>query len=318
MTATPPHSLLPIDVAVLRQCIRWTMLRPVHLVALSGASPWTIRGSLRRLTATGMVTSEPVTATLRDQTGRLRRTITFVYVATAKGAGHAGSWVVPGTGGVTVNLPAPRPSAALSDHVLGVADLAAWYASFHGPAAVVAEREILSLERPSKLTPARQVSSYWSVPVPRRVGIHPPDLGLVAPDGSRWAIELERATKSVADYTEVVAAYQQAGMGQVWHVLSKSTGQRLAQACHQLGIRVAATSDGVNVSADGKFRLQGWLPAQSSGGGPETWQSSRLVPVSAPGGLPTPAQRPDLSASWRRGSLVDPEDPWGAESVLVA
>ena len=307
-------SVLPIDVEVVRAALRFTAIRPVHAVAMAGGSPWTVRSSLRRLTHDGMLAPRHTVIELTDRDGRTRSTPTVVYVATPRGAAHAGSWFVPGYDDA-VSLPAPRPSAALASHIDGVASLAAWYRHFGYQ--VVAEREIVSLERPSRITPDRQVLSQWAVTTQRGV-LHPPDLIAVTGSGRALAVELERATRNVADYLDVVGAYQAAGVAQVWHVLSSATAQRLARACHRLGIKVAPTPFGVNVSEDGMFRLQAWLPGRAAGGGPETWATSRNFPHAPPAGIAVPTPLPDLSQAWRRGSVVDPNVPRGPEAILVA
>ena len=318
MTRRTPASLLPIDVEVLRLAVRFTAIRPVHATSWTGASPWTVRASLRRLTDVGALTSRPVVIALRDRSGTIRPAPTVVYSATGKGATYAGAWTVPGYEDL-VSLTAARPSAALADHTDGVTGLACWYR--HYGYTVVAEREILSLERPSALHRDRRPIARWSVPL-SSIGqsIHPPDLVAVAPDGTGWAVELERATKSVANYVEVIGAYRAAQVPQVWHVLSNATAKRLAEACRKLGIVVRPDpASGANVSADGLFRLQGWAPGRAAGGGPEGWHPNRLIPGSPPAGLPAPRELPDLSRTWRRGVALSPDEAaLGPGSVMVA
>jgi len=72
-------------------------------------------------------------------------------------------------------------------------------------------------------------------------------------------------------------------------------------------------------TADGQVRIQLWVPAPAAEGGPEAWSTDRWLPRQAPAGLPTPAVRPDLTASWKLGSVVGPEgviEP--AESTWLA
>lgn len=304
MTRPTPASLLPIDVEIVRMATRFTAVRPMHLVAWTGASPWTVRAGLRRLTDSGLIRTAPVILHLRDATGQVRAMSTTVYVATSAGAKAAGSWTVAGYDDL-VSLSAPRPSAATADHTSAVADLACWYrrSGFE----IVAEREIVSMERPTKLGRGRPPAVAWTTAIsPIGGGVHPPDLVACAADGTPWAVELERARKPVATYKEVIGAYHQIGRGQVWHVGSAATGKRIHDACAQLGIPLAPRA-GMYLSPDGLVRMQLWTPAPSAGGGPETWGARRWVPAQAPAGLPTPAVRPDLTASWKLGAIVDPE-----------
>lgn len=315
VTRPAPTSLLPIDVEILRFAIRFTAIRPLHAVGWSGASPWTVRSSLRRLTDSGMLAPRPTVLDLLDRAGRIHTAPTVVYVATGRGASYAGAWPVAGYDDL-VSLTAPRPSASSASHTDGVASLACWYRAYGYQ--VVAEREIASLERPTAIHPSRSIQTAWTVPV-STIGhaLHTADLIAVAPDGKALAVELERAQKPVSVYTEVVGAYVRAGRPQVWHALSNATAQRLAQACRRVGLDVRPDTSGVNVSSDGLFRLQGWLPAPAAGGGPESWKVDRLVPKVAPAGLP--GQRVDLSSSWRRGTVLTPDEAAvAASSVMIA
>ena len=298
---TRQRTFTDLDREILQFLLRFTYARGHHVAGWTGASGYTVQERLAFLSSLGMVDRFQQSLELVDENRMVRRTVATVWEVTAKGAAAAGAWVVPGTGDLITTLPAPRSSRLMANHIVGVADLAVWYRRFGFD--VAAEREILSLERPSRLTPDREVYSFWSVPVPGRVGIHPPDLGAVAHDQTMWAVELERATKSVSDYTEVIGAYQQAGMGQVWHVLSNATATRIAKACQRLGIRATPTPAGANVSEDGLFRLQGWLPGRMGLSGPATWK--KQWPGSAPAGLSVPREKPDLSSSWRRGGVVN-------------
>ncbi|WP_448058732.1 hypothetical protein [Cellulomonas hominis] len=317
MSARPIHTLTRLDTEALRFIDRFHMVRAFHVVAWTGASPWTVRDRLGNLARAGLVRPRTVSVDLRDGT-TIRESLAGVWQVTGRGADRAGTWIVPGTGGVTVSMPARRPSALITHHVLGVADLAVWYRRFGY--AVAAEREILSLERATALAPERLMLSSWTVPVPGRMGVHPPDMGVVHPDGSRWAIELERATKTVTDYAEVMAAYRDASLGQVWHVLRGPTVRRLREAAERIGVAWGPEpARGVIASNDGLIRLQGWLPGRVALRNPATW--ARQVPRRAlPGGIAVPFDvpdgLPDLAAAWRRGVPIDVNaedfDPYAA------
>lgn len=127
----------------------------------------------------------------------------------------AGEWEATGTGRM-ISLPGGGGRSRLtSDHVIGVGDLAGSYHSYGF--GIAAKREILSLERVRALScgprGVQRVSSDWSVTIPGRTGIHPPDMGVINPAGAMWAVELEWATKSVAEYQRVIAANRGAGLG---------------------------------------------------------------------------------------------------------
>ena len=165
----------------------------------------------------------------------MRDTFCTVWTTTTTGAGYIGSWNVPGTEGA-VTLPAPRMSKLLTHHAIGVADLGVWYRQ--QGFTLTAEREILSLERPFLLWPAGRpdAKAFWSVTIPGRNGIHPPDLGAVGPDGAMWCVELERATKTVDEYVDIIRAYRAETLGQVWHILTQATAKRVMEACTRLGV----------------------------------------------------------------------------------
>lgn len=305
------RSLNALDIEILRFLTRFAMARPHHVVAWTGASPHTVKRRLPALAAAGLTKSSPVNAALRGADGRVRDAICTVWTTTRAGAALAGDWTVPGSE-VRVSLPVPRPSALLTHHTLGAVDLACWY-RLHG-FEVAAEREIRSTEQPSALTPDRQVTQFWTTRTATMLGVHPPDLGVVAPDGGVWAVELERSTKTVADYRSVIAAYRNAGMGQVWHISSQATARRIMEACQYLGILWQKqpeedTAVSVAVSAgDGLVRLQPWMPGRSGLGQPSTWETRRLFPRTAPAGFPALTERPDFSTSWRKGRIIDMDD----------
>lgn len=301
---TRTASLSALDVEILRFLTRFGMARPHHVVAWTGASPHTIRRRLKDLGDRGAIRSFKVTAGLRGADGRVRETVCSVHATTVAGTRYIGEWQVPGYDR-PVTLPVPRHSRMLAMHTLGVTDLAAWYriAGF----AIASEREIRSVELESKIAPDRPTRRFWCVQLPGRVGVHPPDLGAVDVAGQAWAVELERSCKTVQEYFAIIAAYRAAGMGQVWHIETQATARRVMDACARLGV-TWRQEGGVSVSdGDGLIRLQGWVPGRAALCGPEAWQTRKLFPRSSPASIPGPDVRPDLSAAWRRGRILDAE-----------
>lgn len=302
---TRARTLSSLDIEIIQFLTRFQIARGHHITGWTGGSPHTITRRLSHLAAAKLIRSYPVAITLRHPDGTLRDTQCHVWSATGKGATLAGDWLVPGTGGMRAQVPVRSFSRQQSDHILGVVDLAVWYrrTGFE----VASEREILSLERATNFDPERPVQSFWSTTIPGRSAIHPPDMGAVSPDGTMWAIELERALKTVDDYRDVISAYRAAGRGQIWHVARQPTSRRLIEACKRLGVQWGPSPvAGVMVSHDGLIRFQGWLPGRSGLRGPATWKN--LWPRSAPAGLPTPTEPPDLTATWRQGRIVDIND----------
>lgn len=270
-------ALNDLDREILRFILRFGMIRSHHAYQWSGASPYTIREHLKKLSGRGFIADTVVQVDLRDPaTQKIKSTQAHVWICTGKGADRVPEWRPVGYGpDISLHLPATSNSRLLAHHMLGVVDLACWYRRYGYQ--VVAEREIRSLELlmpagPKGMKNADRkrhatVAPVWSVTIPGRPGIHPPDLGVVGPDGSRWAVELERATKTVQDYTAIMGAYRAAGIGQVWHVLAGVTGKRLMEAATRNGIVWGPPPlTGVVASDDARVRLQGWMPATTMGG----------------------------------------------------
>jgi hypothetical protein len=302
---TAHASLSSLDVQILQFLTRFGIARPHHIVGWTGASPHTIKRRLPALRAAGAAQSSIVGVALRDRGGQIRDTFCTAWSATGSGIAYLEPWRVPGYADQRITLPRARTSRQMAHHALGVVDLAVWYRQQGFD--VASEREIRSLEQPSGLHPERTVVSSWTVQIPGRTGVHPPDLGAVAPDGGMWAVELERATKEVRDYQAVIAAYRGAGLGQAWHIASQATARRVMDACTRLGVTWGPPpAPGVTASTDGLVRLQGWLPGRAGLSGPAQWQ--RHFPRSSPAGIPVPDGKPDLSASWRRGRVIDLND----------
>jgi len=299
-------ALTPLDREVLTLLCRFTLARGHHVVGWTGCSPDGARKSIRRLTAGRFIARETVAADLLDGNGHIRSTTCTVYRATVRGASQIGKWRIPGTE-LNVHVDPIRPAPSMANHILGVADLAVWYRRFGFD--VGGEREVLSVERPSVIGvgPKRQLIAHWTTRIPGRVGVHPPDLVACGQDGTEWAIELERTKKTVQEYADVIASYRAQGIGQVWHVLGRGTGQMLGQAGVRVGVQWGTPPyPGVNVSTDGLVRLQGWAPGVSLGR-TSSWAPKGLWPVQAPAGLPVGVTGPVILDRWRQGSIVDPD-----------
>ncbi len=332
-----------LDQAQLNITLRYTMLRPVHFYQLLGGSPHTHRAHLERNVERGLlakaITPVKAAADWNDMKS-IRDTVANVYVITTEGRKHVQPWVPVGYPADTLlNMPPADRSRTQSDHQLGCVDLTAWYTRMGFK--VVSEREIRSLEMDGvrgageRRYPQPTGGPFWTVHVPGMIGVHPPDLGVIDTAGRRWGIELERATKEVSDYQGVIHAYRAAGLGQVWHIRSNATAERLREACERLGIELDPDQY-VLRSADGLVRLQMWLPGASlSGLATKDWyignrvkQGKRTVVVdrwpahiakNPPGAIDAFEEQTDemLAATWRRGRVdiraVDPglsEDGW--------
>ena len=321
MAPRHPGPLQKLDVEVLRFLVRAGMARPDALVAWTGASPWTIRASYRRLTGRELVRARPVTMQLRDANGTVRESAATVWAATKAGSTllRAMPHFVPGTT-VRTSLGAPKTSPHMADHTVGAAHLAAWYRGA-GVGEVAFERDIVRLERPSAIAgQPRQTVVAWTVTVPGMRGVHPPDLGVVH-DGQLFAVELERKEGERDNYVALLAAYRDVGIGLIWHVATKLSWTRLHEAASYIGTRWGASPGrGVNMSADGMLRIQGWAPGRVLAG-PASWATAGNIPAAPPAGFPSPGVPVKLD-NWRLGTVVDPHAPqqnlWEPADVLDA
>ncbi|MGV8979193.1 MAG: hypothetical protein ACOH17_14230 [Cellulomonas sp.] len=299
-------ALTPLDRELVLFLARFTYGRGAHLVGWTGASPDGVRKSIRRLLEGRFIARETVAADLRDSQGHIRSTTTTVYRATKRGANQIGRWRIPGTE-LTVHVEPLKPSTTMANHILGVADLAVWYRR-HG-LDVGGEREVLSVEKPTVIGVGakRQLVSHWTISIPGKVGVHPPDAVAVGQDGSMWALELERTRKTVQEYSDVIAAYRAVGIGQVWHVLGRTTAEALWAGAALAGVRWGPSPyPGANVSTDGLVRLQGWAPSRSLGR-TSSWAAAGMWPTSSPAGLPVGVTGPVVLDAWRQGTVVDPD-----------
>lgn len=317
------RSLSDLDVTVLQVVTKLGLARGAHLSAWTGASPWTIRARLRGLADRGLVQEVVACVDVWDPaTSRLRSTVVHCWECTSRGSRLAGEWTVVGYDGLRTGLTAASRSRSLAQHVLGAADLACWYRRYGF--AVVTEREVRSLEGrgmpgTGRVRVTRPGSGTWSVDVLGRPDPHPADLGAVHPDGSRWAIELERATKTVSEYAAVISAYQGAALGQVWHILSGATTKRVVAAAQQCGVTWAPeNAPGTLRSIDGQFRIHRWLPARALSSGPASWAAKDGWPAFLPrvppagfGGVDarglSPIDVESLRSAWIIGRTIDIE-----------
>ncbi len=305
------HALNDLDVVILQWLTRLGTVRPHHLVQVTGAAPSTVQKRLGLLRAAELADQLEVPVNL-VRGDKVHASRCSVWIPTARGTRLAGTWAAAGYPG-RVQIGPPSRRAEHLQHTLGVADLAGWAVAFGIDVAV--EREIRSLEcrvagkKRSLLTHGQQ----WAVNIPGRPDVHPPDLGFILPDGTRWAIELERATKTVPEYMDVIGAYQASGLGQVWFTPSRATGTLLLEACARLGMQWAASPpQGVHVSLDRKFRLQGWRPGRSGLADPKTWKNQ--LPGVAPAGFGLPLADPAIRrGAWEPGREVDLADQDGLD-----
>lgn len=290
-----------LDVEILRFISRFQYVRSCHVAEWTGASGWTIRHRLRGMVDRGEIIGNRVGVDLRDPlSGEIRPSATQIWQATAAGGRVAGEWAVPGHQ-KPVSFPrgARAASYLTAANVLGMADLGVWYrrAGFN----LISQREIISCERDFVLTPDRTPTRFWAAKLDRRTGLHVPSLGVAAPGGSLWVVELVQSQRTVAEYLEILRAFRNDGVGMVVHVRGKVASGRILTACKQAGYRWAEPpAPGVALSTDGMIRLQGYAPWTSvrPGEGPGRWPKM-YRPM--PAGFPEPAGgRPDLSALWRR------------------
>ena len=315
---TASYSPNDLDLECLVFLGRFIYARGPHLAGATGASPWTIRKRLRLMQASQLVRPVVLSVDLTDASGRIRASQAHIWKLTKRGAqllDGAGRAVVPygypeGVPAVTLN--ASRARRQMSDHTLGVASLAVAYRRA-GVLDLVAEREVLALERPPKAGALAPAPPTWAVQ-PRTVrGVHPPDLGIVVPgsDGpQRVAVELERsAGRDVGELADVLAAYADARMPVRWHVLRPATSDRIATAAERIGQHLSApmVRTGYRSSSDRSITVQLWRPERIGGGGPGAWPAVLADPRQVAIGLTGLTTPTDRSASWRQGSVVDPD-----------
>jgi len=326
-----------LDQRILQTTLRLWMARPVHYYQLLGGSPHTIRVHLEQLVKKKLLRTAVVPVKAVDTWGdasTLADRSATVYIITPAGRRIVQDWEPVGyPAGTTLNLPASDRSRHQVDHTLGVVDLAAWYTRYG--CQIVTEREVISLEGRGVARAANTERTYpqpgglhWATQIIGGSDIHPPDLGVVDTAGRKWAIELERATKDVDTYRRVIKAYRDAGLGQVWHVLTPSTYKRLAVGCARNGINLVVQNNvAQSDDAGAPVRIQMWLPGPSlSGVRTSDWYIGKRVPdgrrtrvvnrwpahIAAvpPGALTAVAKQSDddLKAVWARGRTVTLEE----------
>ncbi|RLP57300.1 hypothetical protein D9R06_09985 [Kocuria marina subsp. indica] len=297
--------VLPVDVELMRFLLKMKYARPIQIAGWLGASGSYVYTRLRSLQAWGLVEKDVYSAGLRSWPPvggqRVEGRAVTVWRVTTKGRNRLDPWPVAGEpASVPVKVKASKMSKSLGDHTLGAVDLAVLYRRWGFE--VATEREYTALEMPQRVPPV--VSSFvWCPHVAGRG--HAPDLGVIHPDdGSKWGIELERATKRDTEYRDVMNLYVDHGLGQVWHSGSPATASNLTRAAASIGHplrRVEVNGQTVFMSEDGMIRLVGWWPGFSDPEArkewPDVWPALDYgVP---PGGFTVAGGRPDLSVSWK-------------------
>ena len=323
MTTFSPNQF---DLEILAFLGRFVHARGPHIAGWTGATPWGARKRLRLLRDAGLVESVVLSVDLTDPAGRVRASQAHVWRLTGRGARvveEAGCAAMPfgypdGTPAVVISR--SRARRQMSDHILGIAGLAVAYRRA-GVLDLVAEREVLALERPPRAGELAPAPPTWSVQPRGSRGIHPADLGIAVVDQAgtphRVAVELERsAGRDVSEIAELLTAYHEARMPVRWHVLRASTIVRIADAAERVGDPFgAAGAGGYKVSRTGMVSAQPWRPERIGGGGPGAWGDVLADPARVSTGLRlTPPV--DLAAAWRQGAVIDVET--GARTVAPA
>lgn len=322
MTTFSPNQL---DLEILTFLGRFIHARGPHVAGWTGATPWGARKRLRLLRDAGLVESIVLSVDLADPAGRVRASQAHTWRLTGRGARvleEAGGAVTPfgypnGTPAVVISR--SRARRQMSDHILGVTGLAVAYRRA-GVLDLVAEREVIALERPPRAGELAPAPPTWSVQPRGSRGIHPADLGIAVVDQAGTprsvAVELERsAGRDVAEIADLLTAYRAAGMPVRWHVLRTSTIVCITEAAERIGDPFsAAGKGGYRVSRTGMVSVQPWRP-ERIGGGPSAWGDVLADPARVSTGLRlTPLA--DLAATWRQGAVIDVET--GARTVAPA
>lgn len=296
--------VLPVDVEIMRFLLRFKYGRTVQVAGWVGASGSYAYERLRMLDSFGFVERDKYAVGLRewpDQHSAVKGRAITVWRVTQKGRDRLDPWPVAGEPEtLPVLLKASQFSKTMGDHSLGVADLGVMFRRWGFE--VATEREYVSLEMPQRVAPA--VSDPVWCPHVAGKG-HAPDLGVIHPsDGTMWGIELERAVKREHEYRDVISAYQRHGLGQIWYAASGATAANLRNAAASVGYDIqAVTVQGrtLLVSADGRFRLIGWLPSFNDPKRMSEWSDvwTALDGGVPPAGLEGVGAVRDLAASWR-------------------
>lgn len=296
--------VLPVDVEIMQFLLKMKYARPIQVAGWLGASGSYVYTRLRSLQSWGLVEKDVYSAGLRDWPNvdnKIKGRAVTVWRVTTKGRNRLDPWPVVGEPEThPVKVKASKLSKSLGDHTLGVADLAVLYRRWGFE--IATEREFTALEMPQRVAPV--VPEHVWCPHSNGRG-HAPDLGVVHPDdGSKWGIELERATKRDYEYREVMNLYVEHGLGQVWHSASPATATNLTRAASGIGYplkRVEVNGQILLMSEDGMIRLTGWWPGFSDPKArsewPDVWPT--LDYGVTPGGFTVAAGLRDLSESWK-------------------
>lgn len=302
--------VIPIDMEILRLALSAKYVRTVQIAGWTGASYSHVEKRVRALRDFGYIEQVSVSCRIPGQIGGPKpwpaRVIT-AWRVTAEGARIAGGWQLVGAPVGVVASPSPyKPSQSLGDHTLGAVDLGVVFRRLGF--GVVFEREFKSVEMAPRKLGAGSTGAplTWCTPLPTG-GLHAPDLGLVHPLGSLWAVELELSLKPAEKYMVVMRSMIEASRGQVWLVDSQAALSNLGVAAGRLGFELVQFDMGPGVppvfaDESGLIRVQRFrggfdLPRRRTEV-PALWD--RLVGVGVPGGFSDVSPVPDevLRRSW--------------------
>ena len=273
-----------LAVEALTWLARFGYARMYQLAGVTGATGTNLTRTMTTLRKEGLVDRTQVVARLRGEDGRIRSVTIDVWWCTTAGA----KWVPQQEAAGSV-FPAylrgiKEPSPALVDHTLACVDV--WVRAHRAGWDVVTERLIKATEANMERLWVRQSGEvrrtvpkprYWTAPVVKdglsaeqtamlrgaRIA-HTPD-GAIVRGGFELAVEIELATKAVADYRVTITSIARAGKSQVWFVESDLATKRVWQAAQKAGFRFTQPRAyaSVAVSDDGMFRLTRYVRPQA-------------------------------------------------------
>ena len=302
--------VIPLDVEILRLALSAKYVRNIQIAGWTGASYSHVEKRIRVLRDFGFIEQMSVSCRIPKSIGDPKpwpaRRAT-VWRATSAGARIADMWQLAGAPTGVVASPTPyKPSQSLGDHTLGAVDLAVVFRRLGF--GVVFEREFKSVEMAPRKAGAGSTGAplTWCTPLATG-GLHAPDLGLIHPLGSLWAVELELSLKPVERYLPVMRSMVETGRGQVWLVDSQAALSNLGVAARSLGFELMQFDMGPGVppvfsDESGLIRVQRFrggfdLPRRLSEV-PVRW--GELVGLGVPGGFSdvAPVGEGVLRRSW--------------------
>lgn len=281
------------DLAVLRMLRQAGYARKSQVVAWTDSSTGYVNESMARMKSAGLVDHATVPADLLGDDGRIRRSLTEVWFATASGLRHLEPAVLPGTDNEVTIRPL-RPTGTLTSHTLAVAD--GMTALRHWGWDVASERVVRAAEQSTKLRPMQ--ARHWTVATSTRIlgdeslsnGRTPaasrvPDI--VATGPCELSVEVELATtKPRGELLRVLATYRDAGRVQAWWVQSSTILSALIKlAGEHLGVTGDWRGNGASrtwVSADQSIFFARYVPGPRVAAGHDP---KATIPTSPPFGI---------------------------------